>query len=50
MDAVIDFSAPASLPALAAYVQRTGTPLVSGTTGYSDEEAARVNALGDYAP
>ncbi|MFR4552405.1 MAG: 4-hydroxy-tetrahydrodipicolinate reductase [Sutterella wadsworthensis] len=29
MDAVIDFSAPASLPALAAYVQRTGTPLVS---------------------
>ena len=31
MDAVIDFSAPASLPALAAYVQRTGTPLVSGT-------------------
>lgn len=47
MDAVIDFSAPASLPALAAYVQRTGTPLVSGTTGYSDEEAARVNALGD---
>ena len=48
MDAVIDFSAPASLPALAAYVQRTGTPLVSGTTGYSDEEAARVNALGDY--
>lgn len=50
MDAVIDFSAPASLPALAAYVQRTGTPLVSGTTGYSDEEAARINALGDYAP
>ena len=50
MDAVIDFSAPASLPALAAYVQRTGTPLVSGTTGYCDEEAARVNALGSYAP
>ena len=50
MDAVIDFSAPASLPALAAYVQRTGTPLVSGTTRYSDEEAARVNALGSYAP
>ena len=49
MDAVIDFSAPASLPALAAYVQRTGTPLVSGTTGYCDEEAARVNALGSYA-
>ena len=43
MDAVIDFSAPASLPALAAYVQRTGTPLVSGTTGYCDEVALSAN-------
>ena len=41
MDAVIDFSAPASLPALAAYVQRTGTPLVSGTTGYCARSGER---------
>ena len=49
-DVVIDFSRPEALPALAAYVRRTGTPLLSGTTGYTAEEKAALNALGAYAP
>ena len=32
-DVVIDFSRPEALPALCDYVRRTGTPLLSGTTG-----------------
>ena len=50
LDAVIDFSAPASLSAVAAYVERTGTPLVSGTTGYTAEEQAQLAGLGRFAP
>lgn len=49
-DAIIDFSAPAALPAVCAYVRRTGTPLVSGTTGYSAEEEAALASLGSCAP
>ena len=49
-DAVIDFSAPAALPAVAAYVRRTGTPLVSGTTGYCEAEEKELMALADVAP
>ena len=30
-DVVMDFSRPAALPEIAAYVRRTGTPLLSGT-------------------
>ena len=43
-DVAIDFSGPEALPAVAAYVARTGTPLVSGTTGYTAEEKAAVQA------
>ena len=49
-DVVIDFSQPSALPAVEEYIRRTGTALVSGTTGYSAEELARVRALGDCAP
>lgn len=48
-DVVIDFSGPSVLPALAAYVRRTGAALVSGATGYPDHGEA-VKALGAYAP
>ena len=49
-DVVMDFSSPAALPALAAYVRRTGTPLLSGTTGLSPEQLAVFDDLGRYAP
>jgi len=49
-DVVIDFSAPGALKPLAAYVQRTGTPLLSGTTAYGPEEFAVLDALGAHAP
>ena len=45
-DVAIDFSGPETLPAVAADVARTGTPLVSGTTGYTDEQMQRINS--DY--
>ena len=37
-DVAVDFSHPATPEPLAAYIRRTGTPLVSGTTGYSEEQ------------
>ena len=49
-DAAIDFSAPGSLDAVAAYVRRTGTPLVSGTTGLSTQQMETLRALGEDAP
>ena len=39
-DVVMDFSRPEALPEICAYVRRTGTPLLSGTTGFSPEEIA----------
>ena len=49
-DVAIDFSNPSTLAQVEDYVRRTGTPLLSGTTGYSDEQMARIRALGTYAP
>lgn len=49
-DVVIDFSGPESLSAVCAYVRRTGTPLLSGTTGYTQAQKAELSALGAYAP
>lgn len=49
-DAVIDFSNAATLDAVAAYVRRTGAALVSGTTGYTDEQMTELHALGAVAP
>ena len=49
-DVVIDFSNPAALPAVAAYVRRTGTALLSGTTGCTADDMAVFTELGQYAP
>ena len=49
-DVAIDFSAPAALPAVAHYVQATGTALLSGVTGLSQAELAVFDDLGRYAP
>ena len=49
-DVVMDFSSPAALPALAAYVRRTGVPLLSGTTGLSAEQLAVFEDLGRFTP
>ncbi len=49
-DVVIDFSRPAALAEIASYVRRTGTPLLSGTTGYSQAELRQLEELGRYAP
>ena len=49
-DVVIDFSRPEALPEIASYVRRTGTPLLSGTTGFSPAEMERLRDLGRYAP
>ena len=49
-DVIIDFSRPEALEKIAAYVRRTGTPLLSGTTGYTAEQMAVLESLGEYAP
>jgi 4-hydroxy-tetrahydrodipicolinate reductase len=49
-DVVMDFSNPSTLPMVEAYVRRTGTPYLNGTTGYSGEQMERIRALGAYAP
>lgn len=49
-DVVIDFSRPEALPEICEYVRRTGTPLLSGTTGYTAAEMAQLKALGAWAP
>ena len=49
-DLAIDFSNKAALSHVLAYVRRTGAALVSGTTGFSDEEQESLRALGEVAP
>ena len=49
-DVAVDFSRPAALPEVASYVRRTGTPLLSGTTGYTEAEKESLFALGAFAP
>lgn len=49
-DVVIDFSRPEALPAVCEYVRRTGTPLLSGTTGYTPAQKAELESLGTMAP
>ena len=44
-DVVIDFSRPETLPAVAEYVRRTGTPPLSGTTNFSLGIAVLAKAL-----
>ena len=49
-DVAIDFSRPEALPEICSYIRRTGTALLSGTTGYTAEEKAELEALGTSAP
>ena len=49
-DIVIDFSRPGALPYICDYVRRTGTALLSGTTGLNEEQLAQLQGLGEYAP
>ena len=49
-DVVIDFSRPGALPEVASYVRRTGTPLLSGTTGFTPEQLRQLESLGSSAP
>ena len=49
-DACIDFSGVGALPKVAEYIRRTGTPLVSGTTGYTDPDFAVLQELAQTVP
>ena len=49
-DVVIDFSRPEALAEVASYVRRTGTPLLSGTTGYTAGQLEQLRSLGTEAP
>jgi 4-hydroxy-tetrahydrodipicolinate reductase len=49
-DVVIDFSRPEAQRFIADYIRRTGTPLLSGTTGLSEEQEREFQSLGEFAP
>ena len=49
-DVMMDFSRPEAQRPIADYVRRTGTPLLSGTTGLSDEQKREFQSLGEFAP
>ena len=49
-DAVIDFTAPAATVQHAGFAAETGTVLIVGTTGLSDEDEAALRAAGDRTP
>lgn len=49
-DVVIDFSRPETLPEVCSYVRRTGTPLLSGTTGFTAAQLQQLESLGSSAP
>ena len=46
-DVVIDFSKPGSLDGVCRLVKRTGAALVSGTTGYTEEDTAKLKVLSE---
>ena len=49
-DVCIDFSGVGALPHLLAYVRRTGTPLVSGTTGLAEPDFDALNETAKTVP
>ena len=49
-DAVIDFSSPAALDGLLSWAVSTKTPIVIATTGYSEEQTARIRAASGQIP
>lgn len=49
-DLVIDFSSPASLPMLYEYIANTHCALLSGTTGYDEQQLIKLQELSKLAP
>lgn len=49
-DIIIDFSLPESLDSLTQFVKDHQSCLVSGTTGFNDEQMARLQELGETNP
>ncbi|MCL2562664.1 MAG: 4-hydroxy-tetrahydrodipicolinate reductase [Oscillospiraceae bacterium] len=49
-DAIIDFSLPTVLDSLLAYAVRTKTPAVLCTTGYSEDDEAKIKAATETVP
>lgn len=49
-DCVIDFSSPSFLPELLAFADKSHTPLVIGTTGYSEKEKAKIEEFSHRVP
>lgn len=49
-DVIIDFSNPASLDVLLDYCLSTGTPIVVGSTGYTDEQIQKIKSAAQQIP
>ena len=49
-DIIIDFSNPANLNMIAAYVEKTHKPVVFATTGYNEAELLKIEELSKVAP
>lgn len=49
-DLVIDFSLPEALPHLIAFINKNKCALVSGTTGFNDDQFQKLKDLGSSAP
>lgn len=49
-DVIIDFSHPSALDDLLSYCKINGTPVVLATTGYTDEERARITSASAEIP
>lgn len=49
-DVIIDFSNPASLDSLLDYCLSAGVPLVVASTGYSDEQIAKIRSAAEQIP
>ena len=49
-DVIIDFSNPSCLDGILDYCLSTGTPLVIGSTGYSDEQIAKIKSSAQQIP
>lgn len=49
-DVIIDFSHPSALDGLLEYCLSTGTPAVIATTGFSDEQIAKIKSAAEQVP
>lgn len=49
-DVIIDFSNPANLDMILSYVKKTKKPVVFATTGYTEEQLLKIEALSKEAP